>query len=612
MLDKNPYRQIGLFLLLLLPIVLAIWLTKTDTDGIIVRNGIADFRGGIDPEKYYPLRGEWQLFRNPADAFNSAYRTDDYIEVPGSWTNPRVDRPALPAFATVAYKATLYLPPNSPQHLAIVTDLVRSASMVYVNGRLQGGQGFISNDPAKFIAYNKPRSYGFEASERVELVIIVGNQFIGDSGGIITPIGFGSQLAVEQDRRLSVLEDSSIFAAFFMALLMFVGMYFQRVYQRELLYFSLYCLCSAFPFALRDERIALDIFPKLSFALGYRIDFVLSIASFMFITLYATAVLQRKFRGAPRKIVYLCLLAMGFCVIAPIPVLSQLLSWMLALNVLFVAIYVWYIHKAVRNREEGYHYLLFGLICYCVLLGLIYCNSNGIIDDVKAMAVEVPLFVVSQLLFIGERHRKNFTKQRLELAELAYLRAQVNPHFIYNMLGTISCLVEDEPRSAQDALVDFSSYLRKLLKPEELGTDSTVRQELELAEYYLRLEKLRFGERLEVRVDIEEAALNCRLPQLTLQPLVENAVKYGLLASHSGGAVTIIGRMRPDGRAQLQVSDSGRGISEQKIEEILSGNSSGIGVQNTRERILRYGGEFDITSTSATGTTMTIITSLSK
>ena len=441
---------------------------------------------------------------------------------------------------------------------------------------------------------------------KFEVVIKVANFVNTSSAGIITPLEFGSAKAVGADGRISIVADGFVVAAFFLALLIFIGMYFQQVYQRELLYFSLYCFCSTFTFALKNERIFFDVFPAASFNLGVRIDFVATLASFFFIMLYANAALKRPTDNAVKILSGLGIFGILFGFLAPIAALMYVGQMLFVVIAIFVVFMLIALIAAIRNSFEGSRYLLFGLICFVVLIVLMAGNFLGLINDVKAIAVIMPLFLASQLLFINERHKKSFVRKRTEAAELAYLRAQVNPHFIYNMLGTISCLVEDEPRAAQDALVDFSSYLRKLLKPSAEGVISTVSEELELVEYYLRLEKMRFGERLNVVIDVNDSILCFRLPQLSLQPLVENAVKYGLLARSEGGQVSVIGRLH-DGRAHLEISDTGQGMSQEKLAELTAMESKGIGLQNTRERVLRFGGEFIIQS-DGNGTRIEIIT----
>ncbi len=122
-------------------------------------------------------------------------------------------------------------------------------------------------------------------------------------------------------------------------------------------------------------------------------------------------------------------------------------------------------------------------------------------------------------------------------AELKALRAQVNPHFLFNALTTIGYLIETAPPRALNTLMQLTALLRGVLKSE--GEFTTLGRELELVEHYLKIEHERFEERLRVRIDVPQALRAIRIPTLVLQPLVENAIKHGVAPSRTGGDVEV-------------------------------------------------------------------------
>src|SRR5262249_49528922 len=123
-------------------------------------------------------------------------------------------------------------------------------------------------------------------------------------------------------------------------------------------------------------------------------------------------------------------------------------------------------------------------------------------------------------------------------AELRALRAQINPHFLFNGLNAVASLAGSDPMRARQMCVMLADFLRRSLA---LGgrAEVTLAEELELAERYLEIERVRFGSRLEVALDVEPETLHCMVPALVLQPLVENAVTHGIAQSLEGGAVRI-------------------------------------------------------------------------
>lgn len=147
-------------------------------------------------------------------------------------------------------------------------------------------------------------------------------------------------------------------------------------------------------------------------------------------------------------------------------------------------------------------------------------------------------------------------------AELAALRARLNPHFLFNTLHSLRVLVRQDPARAAQALEQLGDLMRSVLDADADGLDRrTVHQEWRLAETYLDLERLRLGERLRVDANLDPAVAHVALPALTLQPLVENAVHHAI-APRSDGGVLRLRAERRDGRAWITVADDGPGMSD--------------------------------------------------
>jgi signal transduction histidine kinase len=192
-------------------------------------------------------------------------------------------------------------------------------------------------------------------------------------------------------------------------------------------------------------------------------------------------------------------------------------------------------------------------------------------------------------------------------SEMAFLQAQIKPHFLFNALNTIISLSLEEPETAHDLLLYLSRYLRGSFDFKNKERLVPLRKELDLAEAYLRIERARFGDRLGIRFEIDGNA-ECLLPPLTIQPLVENAVRHGVTKKEEGGTVTIAIRIEGDD-AILSVEDDGAGMSE-KADVMLARESDntngGVGLRNIHQRLLRlYGRGLEIESSSGAGTVVT-------
>jgi two-component system, LytTR family, sensor kinase len=176
-------------------------------------------------------------------------------------------------------------------------------------------------------------------------------------------------------------------------------------------------------------------------------------------------------------------------------------------------------------------------------------------------------------------HRVHEQEKLLLAAKVEALKSQINPHFLFNTLTSVSSLIRSQPETARTVILKLSGLLRKLMRSQEQFV--TLREELESIDEYLDIEVIRFGPRLGVRKDIATDTLDVIVPSLILQPLVENAIKHGLTRKVGPGHITVRSR-RIDNLLVLDVEDDGLGISDERLQTAMS---SGIGLSNVNERL---------------------------
>ncbi len=180
-------------------------------------------------------------------------------------------------------------------------------------------------------------------------------------------------------------------------------------------------------------------------------------------------------------------------------------------------------------------------------------------------------------------------------AHLKLLRYQINPHFLFNTLNSVSALIEDNSvKDAQKMLVNLATFLRFSLDGErDRAFTVTLREEIDALNLYFEIELVRFADRLQVTFDIEECAFECKLPSLLLQPLVENAIKHAIAKCEAGGEIRVSARMECD-ELMLSVEDSGvlgQAVSSNSAVQFDAAESSGVGMSNTRARLTTLYGE---------------------
>lgn len=205
---------------------------------------------------------------------------------------------------------------------------------------------------------------------------------------------------------------------------------------------------------------------------------------------------------------------------------------------------------------------------------MLYLSTTGIVYAVQA----------NERLRMEEA-RANRAESLRARAELEALRAQLNPHFLFNTLHSLMALLRHDPQAAEDALEKLATLLRHTLITKGDAEDVSFAEELDFIQNYLALEQIRLGKRLRFEEIIEPNVLACRLPPFTLQPLVENAVKHAIAIRPEGGLLRVKAERR-DGLLILEVLDDGPGAEISELDR-----SAGSGLKIARQRLATRFGE---------------------
>jgi two-component system, LytTR family, sensor kinase len=210
--------------------------------------------------------------------------------------------------------------------------------------------------------------------------------------------------------------------------------------------------------------------------------------------------------------------------------------------------------------------------------------TSAELNFVARIAAEIQVrigTVVAEQTRLERLRRESTFREEIADAELRALRAQINPHFLFNSLNTIADLSTVAPGKAEEMTLRLAAVFRYVLA----NTDrqfTSVSEELDFARSYLDIEEARFEDRLKVRFDVEPSVLQERVPTLLLQPLIENALKHGLSPKRQGGTLSILARRTVSG-IELTVSDDGVGLQTKKQESHEPGTH--VGLQNVRQRL---------------------------
>lgn len=218
-------------------------------------------------------------------------------------------------------------------------------------------------------------------------------------------------------------------------------------------------------------------------------------------------------------------------------------------------------------------------------------GGRRLLSDEITMLASISLAAarrIDALRVIHERCEQEYREQEISKlaaeAQLTALRAQVNPHFLFNALTTIGYLIRSSPERAFETLLQLTRLLRGVLRSSD--EFCTLGEELKIIESYLEIEKARFEERLTVEIDVSDEIAKMRIPALILQPIVENAIKHGISENRSGGHIGISAEIDDAGeKLVIEVSDTGSGKGDLDVDEPY-----GVGLSNVRGRLRSYYG----------------------
>ena len=203
--------------------------------------------------------------------------------------------------------------------------------------------------------------------------------------------------------------------------------------------------------------------------------------------------------------------------------------------------------------------------------------------------------------------RASHLETRLARAQLQALKMQLHPHFLFNTLHSISALVHKDPEAADRMIARLGDFLRLTL--ENSGAQEvTLEKELAFLRCYLEIERIRFHDRLTTRVDVDPRALDSLVPNLILQPIVENAIRHGVAPRSTPGHVEILAKQN-DGTLRIEVKDNGPGLPPNQSGIQGSREGQGVGLANTRARLEQLYGtahRFELTNGARGGLVVTL------
>lgn len=603
--------MIALGTIILLIALFSSWGVSSQTKNAIVKNGNLDLSDwDFENNGNVKLDGDWEFYWDqiimPEEFASSPPQMTGAYPVPVYWT--KYDGLKLPSKGDATYRLVINTA-EEEELLGIAAPELYTEYALYINGQLLVGNGELGSTSFRFL---DPDAFMFEpGSDRIEIVLQMHNVShvhagIGQSFVLGTPERVFWKDAVETAIDL-ILAGICLFAGTYHLVL-----FLYRRKDYKLLSFTVFCVAVAVRGLISNTTYIMDFFPELPFVIGSRLVTV----SIPVLTVSMLLYVNYMFRDTIPKWLIQSLTAVStlyalIVVIAEPYLYSTLFFLYLIIPMIACIIGLYSAVRSIKDkrREAGLY-----------LAGILFIAAGAVndtlvyiqwIDTGYRLGVGLAGFAVIQSFIMAMQYTRfaNERKrlyERLHETDLAFLQAQIKPHFIYNALSAISHMIGKEPNKAKALLLDFSDYLRGCFDFSNTSGLATLSKEMDLAKAYLSIEKARFQERLNVEYEIEENP-HVLIPLLCIQPIVENAVRHGLMKRVEGGTVKIKA-WNEQGDTHIRVEDDGVGIPEDKIEEILSDRTSAAGLTNINARLkLKFGTEMKITSREKEGTAVEII-----
>jgi signal transduction histidine kinase len=597
-------KRLGMMSLLCL--LLLINVTVIATSVVIahpfITEGVFDLSSySFEQEGPVSLNAPWAFYWNvllPPDQIQEATPLG-YFPLPSGWM--RYTELDLPIHGVATYSLLVQGVPT-PAIYGLRVPNVYSQYSLWVNGKLLHACGsFADQNPV----YLHPQTFYFETSStQIELVVQVENRELSYGGGVGQSIRFGPWQAIQDEDLFYNSLDLFLISVFFLSGAYFLIHHYFRRHNKELLWMGILCLTVALRNLLSNTTLLMQYLPETPFWLGSKL-IMLTVPVMLGSMLLYTRQLYRMV--TPQRLFLLFLLLHGgyallvlltsstFYVAAFTPYLG-----VVGLTCVFG---LWIGGQALRQKRDEASFFFYGmliLVTGAVLDSLVYL---GILTSRYPFPFALFGFIFLQMLLLAKRYNQAFLRSeglaadlrhsldRVMNTETAYMGAQMKPHFVFNALSTIAESCSTEPAKAEALILSLSKYLRQTLDYERLTGFVSLQNEIDLVHAYVAIEKARFTN-IEVVWQLPELLPVLRIPPLTLQPLVENAIKHGLRGKRKGGRVEISLEVR-EGSVFFTVQDDGVGMSEEQIASLLQPpqGSQSIGLYNIHTRLVRFYGK---------------------
>lgn len=546
------------------------------------------------------LNGDWSFYWNQLispGGFSNKGTLTGFYPVPGFWTG--YEDLNLPSEGQATYR--LIIEGVSPEQLlSIRLPQIYTEYILWINGQRFAGNGPLNGDNFTYMSTDILDFY--TESQTIEIVLQVRNSS-HVLGGISQSLTLGTTSLIRRDQSIGMTIDLLLGFVCFGAGIYHLLAFLYLTKQRELLFFGLLCILASIHGLMFNETLLVQLFPGLPYGIGAAIAISTVPLIVIAALLYSFVLYKDDIPGliGETLIAISVIYVITVILLPPFVYTSLFMPYAVCAGLasifgLFVAFKV-----VIRKRPNAWFYLI-GMIFFILAAANDLLNFFQLLNTTYILSGGVTVFITSQIVMLANHNAITYRaaeklagdlqvrENQVIKTETAYLGVQIKPHFLYNALNTIADCCRTDAAAAENLILSLSRYLRGTLDFENLGDMVTLGKELELVKAYTSIELARF-DNFEVFYQIDPGLLELKLPPLSIQPIVENAIKHGVRRMQSGGRIDIVIRKMND-VVRICVSDNGSGIPDGEIPQLMRPQAAqSIGLYNVNTRLERLWGQ---------------------
>lgn len=602
------FKKVSISLIVLLFAVFVFWSVFSSNDENeqpISFNGIIDLSDwDLGQNNPIHLDGKWAFYWKQfiMSSELKSYKPDAFVTVPSVWNVYSIGNKKIEGQGYATYVLHVHRGKVQETMLGLNLPTFSSAYKLYINDTLVAANGIIGTSQKEEMGEYKPKVVTFIApASDFDIVIQVSN-FHYARGGFWGSIYLGNPENVFELQNKAFSKEFFIIGALSLIAFFYLAVF---VLNREMKH-SLYFACLCFMLVLAVQSVGqFTLFRYLS-AIDFRLVIFIWYTSTTCVLAFLCLYLNELFKSEFSKIITRCYLAFVvfyqlFMILTPVTFYTRFGRVSDIIEILGAILLVLIIADAVRRKEINSWLNMASILV--VLLTYVHdiLYLTNVIDDRRGEILYLGIYVYLFFQMILQAEQIRYYYDKKVAAELNFLQSQIKPHFLHNTLNSFIAISRYDIEMSRRLIINFSKYLRQCYAFKENHQLVHLKSEIELLTAYMEIEKIQYEDKLEVEYHIDEA--NVMVPVMVLQPIIENAVKHGILPKREGGKIEVFIHQEQK-NLKFLIRDNGIGIEADKLNQLLKKNvEGGIGLSNIHRRLIKlYGKGLNIKSSREKGT----------